>query len=383
MAGGGDGAGADDGAAAVAGGRRNACGRAGRGGGDDGAGGAVGARGARGGEQRVGGLDRLQGVNIAVAGIDILGGHDDRERCVVVARGGDGGVAGGIVPLADLALHCGNGIGDGLAGDHGVEEGSLPLIIVCKADGLGVAVDDLDALLAQRLLQAVGRHTEANCHPEQAVGGGFGHVVGDGGAVDLVVLHRAVGAGVVGVVVGVVGGGDAGAALQAQVRGGRGVVVAVGVVGAAVAVEDDDGAVHQRVGDVVDRRVGGLIEGVGAAERGGKLLGLGLVLGGEAGIDAVVRLDQVDVLAGGGAALDLIGDRLNERIVGLAVGLVDLPGASLVAELRGIVTGDALVRHPGEAVAVALEGAFDVVLGCLDDGDGAFDGLRARCSHRV
>ena len=328
----------------------------------------------------------LDAVNVAVAQIGVLVGNDDRERDLVGSGAGLGiGAVGGVPLAAEVNLGLLNGVSGGLAVLDVAHDGLDALQLALEGDGLGVAVDDLNALGAQAGEHLVGGHAQADAHVEHGVGGVLIHVGGNAVAVDVGVagaLHGVV-VGAVGAGVGSgVGGGDAAVGGQAEVGGvGAGGVVAVGagVVGGAVGVEDDQAALLKRIGNVVNRGVRHGVTHAGAAGGAVEVLPYGLVVGGVAGKGRIrvagagfpVGLDQTD-LGGAGAAAAGLGEILNHGFslgfdagdlfcAGLILGVVQF---SLHAGV--VAAGDADGGFPNQEVAVLLKGAGNVGLGALD-----------------
>ena len=319
-------------------------------------------------EQRPAGVDILQRIDIAVAGIGIIRGDDDREcgaaalrllqrRHLIV-----GGHAVGLadlrraVPCAAGRLHVRDRLGDGAAAEQAVKEHSLKRIVADKCDRLAVTINGAEAAVHERLFQAVGRHAEADRHPEQAVVGlrvGV-HVVGNDRAVHEEIFHAAARAAVNGVPAVIIRLGQAVARLQAEVRrrGAGGVVLAVFVICRAVRVEEDNAAVRDRVRNGVDRRRITFIVVIGTLGRLRHALGLLLVLLGEAAVNAVVRLEQVHIAPVLRAARG-VGARLHiGRIVSRG-----LRRRRDLLQTRRIGTGDALLRHPVDPFAARLDRA--------------------------
>ena len=294
------------------------------------------------------------------------------------------GAVGG-VPLAQGGLGLGNGGLEVVAVLDVAQDGLHVLTLALEGNGLGVAPDGLDALAAQALVHTVGGHAQADAHVNQGVGCVLGHVVGDAGAGDVGVagaLHALV-VGAVGAALGLgIGGGDAAVGGQAEVGAvGAGGVVAVGagVVGGAVGVEDDQAALLDGLGDVVDGGIGHGVAHAGAAGGAVEILPHGLIVGGIAGEGAVrvggvglpVGLDQTD-LGGAGAAAPGVVEGLQHGL-GFFLGPGDLGGAGIIDGVvqfsfhAGVVaaghTGGGL---PDQEVAVLLQGARDVGVGGLD-----------------
>ena len=279
------------------------------------------------GLKRPGGLNRLEavcakvrGVVPALAGVLILGRNDHREGDKILPRLGKRVIVA-VFCKARIprirGFHRRNGLCHGFPGLHLCPEARLVFIIPDKGDGLGISVDRFDALRAQRRGEPLGRHSEADGHPEQAVRRVLGHMVGDRRAVDAVepvapegvVVDRAVGS----LHRRLIGGRQAGAADDCQIGRMRTrdavidtlVAVRIGiahvfvVVRDAVGVKEHDRAALHGLGDSADRGLGAGIERVGSAGGGGDAIGLLLVLIGEVsslGGVSVPRADQVDVL---------------------------------------------------------------------------------------
>ena len=345
-----------------------------------------------GAEEGPGGVDGLRLIDVAVAGIGILGGGDDRP-CGTAAGVGVGD-ADGSLHVGDCGRHVVAVLDGGVEGVHVVH-------ITGEGDGLGVAVDDLDALVAKAVFHLVGGHAEADAHVEVAVGRVVGHVVGDAGTVyvggvaaaDAVVVS-AVGAGLC---LGILGS-DAGGGGQAKVGavGAGGVVSAGGIVGGAVGVEHDQAALGHGGADVVHGRVGSAVAHAAAA--GGLIEGLphGLVLGGVvvegavvvAGAALPVGLNQADVGDVGAAAADF-RDGVEDGL-GLLLSRRDLRGGGVVVgvvKLRfhaGVVAaGNSDGGFPHEEITVPLQGAGNVGLGGLDGRDDLGDGRDVVCFGHV
>ena len=328
------------------------------------------------GVQRPGRLHGLDPVHVAVAGIDVLIGDENRIG---------GGIGIGVL-VAHFLLHVGGGGLDVLARLHLVPEILLIPIVAGEGDGLGIAVDHLRASVAQGRFQAVGGHAQADGHPNVAVGGLRIHMVGNAGAV-----HIGIAAALHAVVVGAVGAGlgggvlagDADAGGQAQIGavGPRGIIVVAVVVRGAVGVEDHHAAGLDGVGNIVDGGVAGDIGGVDAAGGLGKAHALVGILGGKAAVDAVVGLEHRDVHAAGPAAA--IGEGGDHRI-GQSLGIS--AGDRILRKLRlhpGIVAaGDAHGGLPHQEVPVALERARHVGIGTLDRVDDLRnEGDKVRLGH--
>ena len=195
-------------------------------------------------QQCPGGLDGLSFVNIALTWICILRRSNNRI----------GRIRGfiGVLDAIEI-LHVGNSSRHIFARNHLIPERGFPLIVSIKGNGLGIAVNNLNAFCTQRFLHTVGCHTKANRHPQQAVGSGLIHVVRNRSAVNAVILHASFGTSIVSMVVSAVGAGDGllvsggqtGTGLEAEVRGVclRGVIAGVSIiVGIAVGVKDNDTA---------------------------------------------------------------------------------------------------------------------------------------------
>ena len=278
-----------------------------------------------------------------MAGIDVLAGHDDGEGHAV-GRGlglGVAGVLGVGIPPAQVVLGLVDGGGVAVAVLDVAQDGVHVQLLAHEGHGLGIAVDDLDALLAQALVHTVRGHAQADAHVEQAVGGVAGHVVGDGGAV-----HKGVAAADHGVLVGVIGAahvrhisaGQAGRSGQNKVGavGAGGVVGTTGVVGVAVGVENHQAALGHGARDVVYSGVGHGVTHGGAAGGLGQALPHGLVAGGiavEGGVGVVgggfpEGLDQTDLRRTGNAAANFGEGRGNGG--GLFLRLGDLSGGGVV-----------------------------------------------------
>ena len=325
-------------------------------------------------EQRPTGVDILQRVDIAMAWIGIVRGYDDRERGAAALRCLQrrhlivGRHAVGLadlrraVPRAAGRLHITDRLSDGAAAEQAVKERGLKRVVTNERDRLAVAVHNTEAAIHERLFQTVGRHAEADRHPEHAVVDlriGI-HVIGDDRAVHEEIFHAAARAAVDGVSVIIVCLGQAVARLQAEVgrRGTGGVVLTVFIIRRAVRVEDDKAAVRDRIRNGVDRRRFALVVMIRALGRLRHALGLLLVLLGEAAVNAVVRLEQVHIAPVLRAARG-VGARLH---VGRIVGRRLCRRRDLL-QTRGIGAGNALLRHPGDLVAARLDRAgYDRIL---------------------
>ena len=191
-------------------------------------------------------------------------------------------------------------------------------------------------------------------------------MVGNGGAVDAVVAHIPIRAGIVGVIVAAVGaghallilGGDAFAVLQAQIAGVGAagevlIIVWVDIICIAVGVEDDHGAGLKAAGDLVDGRGAGAVGGSAAAGVFCDGLALAGILRGERGVDAIVGLEHGHILCAGAHALVFIRDSLNGLDL---LGRLGCVFAGLGAQAGRIAAGGAVGHLPEEEVAVALNG---------------------------
>ena len=181
--------------------------------------------------------------------------------------------------------------------------------------------------------------------------------VGGGTAVECVVVST-VGAGNS----AHIGAGDAGGGLQAEVRGVSlgDIVLAIGVVGDTVGVENNDACGLHCSSNSSQSCIGAGVELVFAAGCLCDGVSFVLVLIGEAGVIAVVGSDEVYILRCGGAALSCIGNGLNyiQALLRVVTGLV--------TELRRITADDAFGGFPGEEVAVTVDGAFYISIGLFD-----------------
>ena len=309
------------------------------------------------GPQRVRDLDH---VHVPVAEIGILRGGDDGESNMVGNRLAVGIAAVGGIPVAvGLGLHVGAGFRHGVVLAHVGPEEAFELVVAGEGDGLGVAVHDLSAAVVEGGFQTVGSHTEADSHPDQAVGGGAVHVVGDGGAVHSPVAAAKAEGMIVGAKFALGGGlvrrGNAGAGGQAEVGGVGlgGVVIPSVIVGGSVGVEDHDAAGIQGNAQVVDVGVALLVGGAHAAGGLGDGVAAGLILGGKAAVDADVGLEGGHVDGSGRAALDAVVHDLRRAAEDSAGDGADLPLGTVAGR---VTVGIAVGIKPEEKGAVAFNG---------------------------
>ena len=276
---------------------------------------------------------------------------------------------GGVPVAVGLGLHVGAGFRHGVVLAHVGPEEAFELVVAGEGDGLGVAVHDLSAAVVEGGFQTVGSHAETDGHPDQAVGGGAVHVVGDGGAVHGPVAAAKAEGMIVGAKLALGGGlvriGDAGAGGQAEIGGVGlgGVVIPSVVVGGAVGVEDHDAAAVQRNAQVVDVGVALLVGGANAAGGLGDGVAAGLILGGKAAVDADVGLEGSYVDGGGRAALDAVVHNLRRAADDSAGDGADLPLGTVAGR---VTVGIALGVHPEEEVAVAFQRTGNIVGRSLD-----------------
>jgi len=327
-------------------------------------------------------VNSLVGVNVALTGISVLTGDNDRECNIVAACRAIGVGAVSRIPLAVGGLHGGNSGSNSLACDHAIPEGSFVLIVAGEGYGLRIAVNNLSALVVQRLIQAVGSHAQADCHPNNAVRSLGGHVIGNSGAVDTIggaaavecVVISTIGAGNS----SHIGAGDAGTGIQTEIGTVSlgNVVLATGVVSDAVRVEKNDCAGLDCLSNIGNSSCSITILSEGAAGSRSDALALVLVLVGEAGVSrirvVVIRGDQVNILATRSATLGSIrsgGDVL-------ALHNTSVNAALTIAELRRVATNDTFGGFPSEELTITVDGAFNVGIGLLDQ---LFDLVRNLC----
>ena len=200
-------------------------------------------------------------------------------------------------------------------------------------------------------------------------------MVGDGRAVHAVILHGTVGAGIIGMIIRTERAADrflircrqARTALQAQIGGvcPRGVVLSVCVVRVAVTVEDGDRRILHIGSDVGNGGVGRQQRGASSAQCGGDAFTLRLILGGKRTVDAIVRLNDQNVLGRGRAASRCTvgkGNRLD--LARILHRLCDdrIRIAKLLTQTGRISVDRAVGRLPEEEpVATPDDGILDVV----------------------
>ena len=307
---------------------------------------------------------------VGIGGEGIGRAHDDGPCCA-----GAGGVSG--IPVAVGALHGGDSLGNGSAVLHLSPEGGLILVIAGEGYGLRIAVNNSSACGKQSGTGgtlALFLHAFADSHPNEAVGKGAGSVV-----LDVTTVDTVEGPAVVSPTVGVVGGGQAGAAGQIQIRG------IVGADAVTVGIVNDDALIGIVGGDGGTGGVGAGKGGQRAARSGCQRSSLGLVLIGEAGIGAVIGADEKYVCAGG--AVGALGS-LSPDLSGLGNSLHYLGGKA--GDVRNVtyfvvITAAHAIRPEGEGVAIDIaDGAFidvGVDKSCLIDSHGSLGGGCARCEH--
>ena len=165
--------------------------------------------------------------------------------------------------------------------------------------------------------------------------------------------------------------GDAVAAIQAEVGGiGTGdkvfAIVRVAVVSSAMGVKEHNCAIHHCGSNVGNGSIFVAVLSEGAAHAGGNALALVLILIGEGGVSGlgivVVGRDQIDLLAGGGAALGGIG--LGGGVLSGHILRIHVAGA--VTDFGRVTTDDALGGFPGEegiVFAITDQGALYIGVG--------------------
>ena len=323
----------------------------------------------------------------ALPGVCILGGDDHGEGDKVFARLCNGVVVAVLCitrVVAVVLFHSCGGFCNGAAVFHCGPKVLFVFVVAGEGDGLGVAVNDLDALFSQRRINAVRRHAEANWHPKHTVRGVFRHVVGNYRTVHAV--DRAAATSVTECVLVspegacdgfLIFGGQPGARRQRKVGGvrlGNAVIdIFAGIVGVfiaqrlvvvrdAVGVKDHDSTVLHCLCNAGN---GCLCAGqscTGAAGRLGNALTLGFVLIGEVGVGIIPRTDDIDVLTGGRAAPLGIGDGFRRALRGQRDILrFCTQGGEVALRLAvGILPKEVDIR------AVVGAGALDVVVGSHD-----------------
>ena len=316
-------------------------------------------------QQRPGGRDRLIPVHLPMAGIGVLFGYDNGERRLHLQRGLQAvrRPAGApvicradfrrIVPQAIARLHIGNRLAHGFPVKQALKKRALIAIVSAKRDGLAVTINDAQPAIHQRLFQTVGCHAKANRHPYKAIAAVSLHMIGNRGAIHLIVLHPAAGAAVDRVVIRVVPGRQPLPALQTQIRGRctrRIVLVRPGIIRIAVAVKDDDAAAFHGVRNRINGRGLSLEKVVCTLGRRGNAVRLRLILLRKRAVQPIVRLEQIHVppvLA----ALFRMGNRLEVRRIFRLFGFLRR-GHDLL-QTRRIRTRDAALRLPDDTAVTA------------------------------
>lgn len=147
----------------------------------------------------------------ALSGVGVLGGDHDRERNVIFSRQGKRVIPViivGRIPLTVGVLRVCNGVADRLTLADPVPEGPTVGVVTQERDRLGIAVNDLDALLTQRPEEAVSGHAQTRADPDHVVRRILHHVVGNHLTVDTVAADTVVGVKIEAAVIGAAAGID-------------------------------------------------------------------------------------------------------------------------------------------------------------------------------
>ena len=256
--------------------------------------------------QRPGRVDRLLCVNFSMARIRILcGNHDWKsrffpKRLLISFRS----IAGRhiirrndlarIIPLSASILHITDGSGHIIACQQAVEERFLECVIANKGNGLAISINSPQPLLHQRRFQAVSRHAQTDSHPQQAIVCIALHVVCNDRAIHLIVFHLAASAAIDSMAVLIIVFCQPLTALKAEIGGlcfRCVIIVAIVIIGRAVAVENNDAAILDRIRNGVYRCSCGLIIMVCAVSGCGNTLRFRLILPRKGSVQAKIRLE--------------------------------------------------------------------------------------------